>query len=103
MNIRLTLLVCMAALLLCEPAVNAFEYDEESQVSKNWGSAYHGAKKAQIANPDAGAVTGPVEGFDGRAAKNAMDVYVDSFKQQDIQQRQGYSLDSISVISGGGM
>lgn len=100
MKIRLTVIAGMLSMLLCASAVSAFDYCEDSRVSKSWGTSVQAAKNAQIANPDAGTVTGPVEGFDGKAAENTMDVYHDSFTEKGA--RQGYSLDSISVISPGG-
>ena len=79
MKIRLTGIAVMLTMLLCASAVSAFDYGEDSRVSKSWGTSVQAAKNAQIANPDAGTVTGPVEGFDGKAAENTMDVYHESF------------------------
>ena len=100
MNIRLTGIAVMLSMLLCASTVSAFEYGEDSRVSTSWGTSVQAAKKAQIANPDAGTVTGPVEGLDGIAAENTMDVYHDSFTAKAA--RKGFSIDSISVIAPGG-
>lgn len=100
MRIRLAGMAVMGTIFLCASAASAFEFDEGSRVSKGWGASVEAAKKAQIANLDAGTVTGPVEGFDGKAAEHTMDVYHESFTAKEA--REGYSLDSISVISPGG-
>jgi len=100
MKIRLTGIAVALAMLLCASTVSAFEFGEDSRVSKSWGASVQAAKKSQIANPDAGTVTGPVEGFDGKAAENTMDAYHESFTAKEA--RKGYSLDSISVIDSGG-
>jgi hypothetical protein len=79
--------------------VSAFEIDAESTVSKNWGKSFQAQKEAQIANPEAGEVTGPVEGLEGRAAQKTMDAYYESFSQENA--RKGYTLDNIGVMVGG--
>jgi hypothetical protein len=99
MSIRLTGITIVLTIFLCVPAVSAFD-DDESMISKNWGKSFQAQKKAQIVNPEAGKVTGPIEGFDGKAAEKTMDGYHESFSPQ--QARQGYTLDNIGVMVGGG-
>jgi len=96
MKIRLTGIAGMLAVLLCASAAGAFDRGEDSRVSKSWGASVQAAKKAQIVNPDAGTVTGPVEGFDGKAAENTMDVYHESFSVK--VDREPYDIESISEI-----
>lgn len=101
MSIRLAgITIILTIFSLYATAVSAFEYDDGSMVSKNWGTAYHAAKKAQIANPDAGKVTGPVEGFEGIAAEKTMDNYHESFSRENA--REGYSLrETLDSMVGG--
>jgi hypothetical protein len=102
MSIRLTgTTIILALFSLYATAVSAFEFDEGSMVSNKWGTAYHAAKKAQIANPDAGKVTGPVEGFEGIAAEKTMDNYHESFSKENA--RAGYSLENTEGIAIGVM
>ncbi len=100
MKIQLTGIAVMLGVLLCASTASAFDDGGYSRTSKSWGASARAVKNAQIANPDAGKVTGPVEGFDGKAAENTMDAYHDSFTVE--KGREGYSLDSISVVSPGG-
>jgi type III secretory pathway component EscR len=99
MSIRLTGIAVLLAIFLSAPVVSAFDSDEDSMISRNWGKSFQAQKKAQIANPEAGKVTGPIEGFEGRAAEKTMDAYHDSFSQQNA--REGYTFDSIGVMVGG--
>ncbi len=98
MKIRLTGIAVMLTMLLCVSAVSAFDSDD-SKISRNWGKSFQAQKKAQIVDPDAGAVTGPIEGLEGKAAAKTMDAYHDSFSQEKA--RQGYSLDNVGIIRGG--
>lgn len=101
MNIRLIVLACIAALLLCAPAARAFESEEYPVVEQHWGQSYQQAQNVQIANPEAGAVQGPVEGLDGKGADKAMDAYHESFSKKEAA-KKGYSLDTVGVIMSGG-
>lgn len=47
---------------------------------QHFGDAVRAATAQQILNPDAGRNTDPVSGMDGPAAKDAIDLYQDSFK-----------------------
>jgi hypothetical protein len=49
-------------------------------VESHIGSAVNAAKAQQTINPDASKNPDPVAGIDGRAAKNSVDRYEDSFK-----------------------
>jgi len=89
----------MLVVFLCVPAVSAFESEEDSMISRNWGKSFQAAKRAQIINPDAGRDAGRVEGFNGGAAQRTMEAYHESFTQE--QARQGYTLDNIGVMVGG--
>jgi len=99
MSIRLILLVCVAALLLCASAAMAFENKEYPVVDTTWGRSVQQAREIQIANPQAGAVRGPVEGFDGVAAEKTMDAYHKSFTEKAA--KRGYRLDTVGVVMGG--
>jgi hypothetical protein len=50
------------------------------EVDQRYGQAVTAAKDAQTFNPQASSNPKPVSGIDGRAAKETMDRYVDSFK-----------------------
>jgi len=50
------------------------------EVDQRYGQAVTAAKDAQTFNPQAARNPNPVAGIDGRAAKESMDRYVDSFK-----------------------
>ncbi|OUL98485.1 hypothetical protein [Variovorax sp. JS1663] len=47
---------------------------------KRFGEAVRDAKRKMTVNPDAGRNTDPAAGMDGRASREAMDRYHDSFK-----------------------
>ena len=97
MKIRLTGIVSVLVIFVCVPAVSTFA--DDSRVTENWGKSFQAAKNAQIINPNAGCVKGPVEGFDGKAAQITMDAYRESFSKES--ERQGYTLDNIGVMVGG--
>ncbi len=50
------------------------------EVDQRYGEAVTAAKEAQTLNPQASSSPKPTPGIDGRAAKETMDRYVDSFK-----------------------
>jgi hypothetical protein len=50
------------------------------EVDQRYGQAVTTAKDAQMVDPRASGTPRPVSGIDGRAAKESMDRYVDSFK-----------------------
>jgi hypothetical protein len=87
----------MLAIFLCAPAVSAFD-DKESIISENWGKSFQAAREAQIVNPDAGKVAGPVEGFNGKAAEKTMEAYYESFSKES--KREGYTMDSFTMGMG---
>jgi hypothetical protein len=58
----------------------------ETGLDKNWGRSYETAKYNQIANPDAGKKTTPVEELEGNAAENTVEGYQESFKQSKDQE-----------------
>lgn len=97
MIIRLTGTTIILIALLLPAAAGAFD-DRDSTVARNWGKSYHMFKQAQIANPDAGAVTGPVEGLEGRAANNTMDAFYDSFSKEQVS--EGYSFKDLTDFVG---
>lgn len=65
--------VAMAALAGCANTTTPV-------LDSHFGDAVRGAVAQQTLNPDASRNTDPVAGIDGRAAKDAMDRYHESFK-----------------------
>ena len=98
MSTRRAGIVLLTAMLLLPSAVSAFD-GQDSTISRNWGKSFQAQKQAQIADPYAGSVSGPVEGLEGRSAQKVMGGYHESFSQEQV--RQGYTLDNIGVMVGG--
>jgi hypothetical protein len=101
MSIRLMGIAIMLAIFLCAPAVSAFDEkgpNHRSMISENWGQSFRAAREAQIVNPDAGKVAGPVEGFNGKAAEKTMEAYYESFSKET--QREAYTMDSFTMGMG---
>ena len=69
------IIVTMAALGLTAGCVSI-----HPEVDQREGDAVRAATRAQILNPEAAQNVRAVSGIDGRAAKETMDRYVDSFK-----------------------
>ncbi len=54
-----------------------------SMLDQNWGRSVETARYNQTLNPQAGQNLEPVEGLDGQAADNALEVYRQSFNVEE--------------------
>ena len=71
-------MVFWAPILLSQ--INGCANDPTSRLDEKFGSAVRAARESQRLNHEAPASSPPTQGFDGKAAVNAMERYQDSFK-----------------------